>query len=119
MTNWLPIRYREFWDVPRIFLVSYLGQTYLFDCPFDEAIEDYPDHYRVYSLSPVPDEEMTGSWDLLPNRAIHTYQQVPIREVRFDASKRKEIDAAILGKITGQLTTNGQPDATEATKTFD
>jgi hypothetical protein len=46
--DWAPIRYRDFYDLPRIFITSYNGQDYLFDCPFDDELDDYPDSYRVY-----------------------------------------------------------------------
>ncbi|MBI3437578.1 MAG: hypothetical protein HY054_02795 [Proteobacteria bacterium] len=40
-SEWLPIRYRDFWDLPRAFSVDYDGKTYFFDCPFNESIDDY------------------------------------------------------------------------------
>ena len=55
--TWAPIRYRDFYDVPRIFLANYRGRLYLFDCPFDEETEDFPDFYHVYTMPPIPDED--------------------------------------------------------------
>ena len=40
--TWANIQYRDFYDVPRIFVADYQGRLYLFDCPFDEALDDYP-----------------------------------------------------------------------------
>lgn len=53
-------RYGEFWDVPRIFVVEHEGQLWLFDCPFSDELDDYPDEYAVYLLDPGTDLE--GSW---------------------------------------------------------
>jgi hypothetical protein len=100
------IRYREFWDVPRLFLASHRGQLFLFDCPFDEATEDFPDFYRVYLLPAVAEEDLAGSWDKLSARAISYLGEVPIKQVGFDPSKRQTIDTALLDEL---LTRNTAP----------
>lgn len=99
MNHWIPIHYRDFWDVPRIFLVHHKGKCFLFDCVFDEEIEDYPDSYKVYAISEPSEEELAGSWDKLQNRAIHYAGEIPVRKVRFDPSKRREIDAGVLEEL--------------------
>lgn len=43
--NWAPIRYREFYDLPRIFIATHNGQSYIFDCSFDDALDDYSGKY--------------------------------------------------------------------------
>ena len=50
MNNAVPIEYLGFWDVPRNFLVRFQGKSYLFDCPFDDDLDDYPESYSVYSF---------------------------------------------------------------------
>ncbi len=102
MNPWAPIRYREFWDVPRIFLVPYQGKWFLFDCPFDETSEDYPDSYRVYVIPEPSEEELAGSWDKLPEKAMRCWGDVPIGTVRFDLSKRGEIDTSVLDELTAR-----------------
>jgi hypothetical protein len=99
MSHWAPIRYREFWDVPRIFLVPYQGKWFLFDCPFDEAGEDFPDSYRVYVIPEPSEAELAGSWDKLHTKATWYSGDVSIGNVRFDASKRREIDTSILDEL--------------------
>jgi hypothetical protein len=32
----LPIRYRDFYDIPRAFVIEHPGETLFFDCSFDE-----------------------------------------------------------------------------------
>jgi hypothetical protein len=100
MNHPAPIRYQDFWDVPRIFLVSYQGKCFLFDCAFDEVIEDYPDSYRVYVIPDPSEEELAGSWDKLHAKATHYCGDVSIEKVRFDPSKRSEVDTSILDELT-------------------
>ncbi len=95
----LPIRYRDFWDVPRIFLANYRGHLFLFDCPFDEEVEDYPELYHVYVLPPLQEEELSGSWADFAKKAIHYLGDIAIDAVQFDPSKRKEIDVAVLQQL--------------------
>ena len=43
MAGWIPIRYRDFYDVPRAVVVEFRGKLYLFDSLFDfnERIIDF------------------------------------------------------------------------------
>lgn len=97
--TWVPIRYRDFWDVPRIFLANYENKLFLFDCPFDDEIEDYPRHYKVYVLPDLAEEVLAGSWAELYTSATQYLGEVPIENVRFDATKRREIDSAVLEEL--------------------
>lgn len=100
MNTWANIRYRDLWDVPRIFLVEHGGNTYLFDCAFDEATEDYPDHYRVFRVPSLTEDELAGSWDELHLRAIQELGSVPVRDVQFDPTRRARVDTSILARLT-------------------
>ncbi len=103
MNTWNPIRYRGFWDVPRIFLASYKGRVFLFDCAFDENTEDYPEQYRVYILPYLAEEELVHSWDKLHLKALQYLGEVPLNRIRFDPTRRREIDSAILEELTGAI----------------
>lgn len=105
MNQWLPIQYREIWDVPRIFLVSFDGRTVLFDCPFDEASEDYPDSYKVYVLPDATEEELAGSWEKLYKRAVSFLGKVPIERVLFDPTHRQAIDSKVLEELIAEVRT--------------
>lgn len=96
----LPIRYRDFWDVPRMFLVQQGQQLYLFDCPFDEATEDYGSSYRVYTMPSLGANDLTGSWADLPSRATAFLAEVPMSSIRFDPSRRQGIEAGVLAALT-------------------
>jgi hypothetical protein len=99
MNNWAPILYRGFWDVPRVFLVNWRDQTILFDCLFDESIEDYPDFYRVFIVPSFTAEELAGSWADLYEKAIKEIGVVPVQKVVFDPTRRKSIDATLLNEL--------------------
>jgi hypothetical protein len=100
--DWAPIRYRDFYDLPRIFITSYNGQDYLFDCPFDDERDDYPDSYRVYQLPALSKEDLQGSWEHLSGLAVNFLGEVPVAEVQFDPTKRERINATIFRDLLAQ-----------------
>ena len=87
MTDWYNIEYREFHDVPRIVIASKGSDTFLFDCPFDEEIDEYPDYYRVYLMPPLGDEDTSGSWEGLELRALKELEHIPIHELPFEIKR--------------------------------
>ena len=102
MKPWVPIQYRDFWDLPRIFIASYDRKLFLFDCPFDETAEDYPETYKVYILPGQREEELTGSWDKLHLRASHFLGEVPISKVEFDPTRRQGIQPSVLEELAAE-----------------
>jgi hypothetical protein len=92
MSKWVAIKYREFYDVPRIFLVEHRGRLLLFDGLFNEAIDEYPNDYKVYLMSPLRDEDTSGSWLGLRDKAIRPLGTIPVANLRFDSTHRREID---------------------------
>jgi hypothetical protein len=97
--NSTPIRYRDFYDVPRIFITAYGGKQYLFDCAFDDELEDYSDRYRIYELPALREDELRGSWEQLSDRAVALLDSVPVDQVEFDQSKRKLINTSLLDDL--------------------
>jgi hypothetical protein len=97
---WLPIRYRDFYDVPHLVLVEHGGALYLLDGQFDEELDDYPDEYGVYRL---PDDLRpaldTMSWVDLAHHGERV-GSVPLAAVQFDPTKRAAIDSAIFDGIS-------------------
>jgi hypothetical protein len=93
----IPIKqYRDFWDFPRIFLVTYRKTLLLFDCRFNEETEDYEDEFQIFSMPRLDDEELKGSWRQLSDRAIKFIGRVLVENIKFDESKRKFIDDVFL-----------------------
>jgi len=99
MPRWFRISYREFSDVPRAVVVSDGQNTYLFDCPFDEMRDDYAPDYEVYVMPSLSRAELSGSWVSFPQRAVRLLGRVPVSSVRFDETRRREIDLDILGHV--------------------
>jgi hypothetical protein len=107
MHEWSPIKYMGFYDVPLIFLTRYRGETYLFDCPFDEESEDDSDSYKVYVLPPLKDEELPKDWTTLHTRAVRYLGEIPVASVRFDPSRRQAVDSAILDEMAARKAAAG------------
>lgn len=100
--SWSTIRYRDFYDLPRIFITTHDGKQYLFDCPFDDELDDYSDRYSVYQLPAILEVELQGSWERLPERAVGLLGAVPVSEVQFDPTKRERINTAVLEELLRQ-----------------
>jgi len=107
MNSAIPIRYMGFWDVPLIFLARHNGQLFLFDCPFDEELDDYLDHYRVYLMPELQDGQLPKDWTTLSARATRYLGDVAVTSVQFDPTKRQSIDAATLEEITSRKAVAG------------
>jgi hypothetical protein len=96
MKVWTPIRYRDFYDVPRIFLVQTGDALYLFDCRFDAAKDDYEETYEIFLMPGLQDQDLIESWEGLSARAKKSLGKVNVSEVEFDPSRRKQINLEIL-----------------------
>jgi len=100
--SWAAIRYRDFYDLPRIFITSYNGRQYLFDCPFDDEQDDYPDSYRVYQLPALAEQDLQGSWEQLPARAGSFLGVIPVAKVQFDPTRRERVNTAVFRELIAQ-----------------
>jgi hypothetical protein len=96
-SQWLPITYRGFYDIPRAVHVEYKGDSYPLDCPFDERADEYPDDFAVYRLPEATakaSQEPTSSWiDLAKSGTLPG--RVPVEQVRFDESRRRFLDSEV------------------------
>jgi hypothetical protein len=87
----VPISYADFYDVPRAWLMTWEGETLFFDCPFDEALDDYPDEYVVYRLfREVPRDSVMLDWSSLRLHGVEL-GAVAVASVRFDATRRRSV----------------------------
>lgn len=97
--HWVPIRYGEFYDIPRLFLAEHAGAVYVFDCPFDEAADNYPERYQVYRLpSEILSKVGASSWEDLVHAGSYV-GEVPLEAVRFDATRRAGIDDSVFDEL--------------------
>ncbi len=95
----LPIRYRDFYDVPRAILVQYGGALYFFDCPFSDALDEYGDEYSVYRLRQEPSSSLDdASWEGLPGNSEYL-GSVPVKAVAIDSTRRRSIDAGVCQRL--------------------
>lgn len=99
----IPIKqYRDFWDVPRIFLTLMDGDYYLFDCRFDEEKEDFEKEYRVYLMPELTNEDLSASWSNLSDKATRFLGRIAVISVKFDDSKRLSIDESSVTQVLNQ-----------------
>jgi hypothetical protein len=95
-----PIRYRHFYDIPRSFLVTADDITYLFDCPFNESGDEYPEHFSVYRVgTPLEDDPEAIAWDDLQEGGEYL-GTVSTSSVLFDESRRRSVDETILNSLS-------------------
>lgn len=93
--DWLPIRYRDFYDIPRMIIVAYRDELYLFDSPFDAKADEYSDWFTVYRLpSSIGERVDEESWEGLPGSG-EKIGRVATSDVEFDPSKRRSISSAV------------------------
>ena len=99
-TGWLPIRYESFYDVPRLFFVEVEGSALAFDCPFDDASDDYREEYSVYRLDAIDrsiDQE-AFDWRGALARAVYI-GRIPVVNVRFDETRRCFVAAETVSEV--------------------
>ena len=97
--EWLPIRYRDFYDVPRAVVVEHEGRLYLFDCLFDYDLDDYEDDYTIYLIpEDLRDVIDTMSWTDLGHRS-EKVGVVATAFVEFDETKRKAISDQVFERL--------------------
>lgn len=98
-TKWLPIRYRDFYDLPRAFVVERDGKSYFFDCPFDDEIDEYPAEYHVYRLpTGVVPADAGLSWAYLAGSGERV-GVVATTQVPFDPSRRIAVSETVFDLI--------------------
>ena len=99
MSNWRPINYRDFYDVPWAIYVSDGTKNYFFSSEFDEAADDYRDKYDVYEMPKMSDEALNGSWLNVERKAIRHIGRVPVKDIKLDKTKRRLLNLDILKLI--------------------
>jgi hypothetical protein len=97
--SWLPFQYRDFYDIPRAFVLSFHGETYFFDCPFDDEIDSYSPVYTVYRLPDLCDHEADeGSWVKLSQQGMRC-GSVATASAVFDPTRRRLINSEIFEEL--------------------
>ncbi len=103
MSNWVPIIYRGFWDVPRIFLFQFQNKQFLFSCAFSEELDDYPDDFQVFLMPPnLLETDLPTDWTKLEGMALCHLGTAPVKMTRFDPTLRKQVDVAIVESLISE-----------------
>jgi len=97
-SDWLPIEWRDFYDVPRLFVVTLGEEAVVFESRFDDERDDYDDHYDAYVLPVTKVPPWPESWEQLTAQAKKV-GRVPVKAVRFDASRRQSVSADLLAAV--------------------
>jgi hypothetical protein len=90
--TWIPISYREFFDIPRSFICTWQGKSLFFDCPFNNEGDKYPEVFQVYLLPEGHGTERTETWPLNHDKSIGCFGKIPTHQLVFDPTRRAQID---------------------------
>jgi hypothetical protein len=92
--------YGGFYDVPRCLTLQYRGKRFLLQSAFDEDLDEYPTEYSVYILpEPADGPSPICSPEFFAKTTMSLIGQIPIGEVTFDSTRRKQLDASILDRF--------------------
>jgi hypothetical protein len=94
-----PFRYRGFWDVPRMIVLRHSGRLLLLDSPFSDEFDGYESTYQVYVLPDAVEACLGGSWVDLQAAAERHLGEIPVTEIRFDATRRKTVETGPLDRL--------------------
>src|SRR5438105_2707615 len=99
MSDMIPFIYREFYDVPRMIVLTYRDKQLLLESRFDEDADDYPNAYQVLLLPGLRPDELAGSWDALADRAVRNLGSIAVKDLVFDPTRRRALDARSLDRF--------------------
>jgi hypothetical protein len=92
------LAYGEFWDVPRLFVVTVDDGLLVFDSAFDDELDDYRHEYSVYFLPWTEAHRLHGSWKTLTDGA-ELRGAVPVDAAQFDETRRLMVDASLVARF--------------------
>ena len=93
------VQYRDFWDVPRIFLASFGHSLFLFDCKFSKESEDFNTEYEVFLMPELSENDLVGSWEGLANKALKFLGAIPVDAINFDETRRGSIKSEVISTL--------------------
>lgn len=95
----VPFKYIDFSDVPRLIMVRYRGKLFVLGSYFDDALDDYEEHYTIEIVPPwVEQRIIESSWKVLEEIQRHPVGTFPVKEMIFDKTKRQFLDTGFLDK---------------------
>lgn len=91
--------YREFYDVPRMIILSRGNLRILLESAFDTEADEYSDTYKVFVLPNISEEDLRGSWEALASTATGLLGEISVNDLDFDTSRRKEINPILIDNL--------------------
>lgn len=72
---------------------------YLLVSSFDDQKDEYDSDYTVYLMPGLKTSELKGDWEQLKAKALQLLGKIPVSDIRFDTTKRKEMDTSMLARL--------------------
>ena len=94
----VPFKYINFWDVPRLIILKYRDKLFLLGSYFDDALDEYDDHYTIESIPFYVEQGIMESWSVLEKIERHPVGKILVKDVVFDETRRKFLDPVFLNQ---------------------
>jgi hypothetical protein len=95
----IPFAYIEFYDVPRVIILSFRNKWLLLQSAFDEDLDDYAPEYSVFQLPSSFEPPSPGeNWDFL-QQELEFLGEIPLKDVEFDPTNRRTLKAPALDAL--------------------
>ena len=91
-TRGVSFRYSEFYDVPRSIWLTYERTAFYLSSPFNEEHDEYSNIYSIYRVPPPLDFASNPHY----TEEMTLLGTVRVKDVQFDATKRRKIDPTFL-----------------------
>jgi hypothetical protein len=88
MDDWTQITYRDFWDVPRMVVARRGSEMFLFCSRLDELADTHADHYEVWAMPLLSENQLEGSWIGLEDLALRRLPNIGLQELPFVVPRR-------------------------------
>ena len=85
--------------MPEGLIATYNGRKYLFERLFNDNLDDYQDFYSVYEIGDIEVEDGESIWTKLEESRRRFVYTIPVKDIQFDATKRRSINASAFKKL--------------------
>ena len=113
MLGWAKIEdHQGYYDFARMFLIrrrrGWRRDWLLFECKWDEELEDFETVFHVYLLPPMLRTEIPDDLSDLSLRAVRCLGTVDERRLRFDSTRKKWVKLDVLKELKPPASTGGE-----------
>ena len=89
------LSYGDFYDVPRLLIVTVPDGLLVFDSPFDDSLDDYTPEYTVHFLPWSEAKRLHGNWTEL-TKGAELRGKIPVADVEFDPTHRLLVSEGVV-----------------------